>query len=189
MDNFVSQLLLSLDSIKTNFYTALLLLAGFWVIHIVNVLVGYRLNIFGVYPRHVLGLIGIPCFSFLHGNFSHLFFNSMPLLILLDFVLINGKQQFICTTMSIMLLSGSAIWLFGRSALHIGASSLVMGYWSYLLVNAYEHFAVNSLILAIVCIYYFGGLVLNLFPSGKKVSWEGHVFGFLAGLASVYICH
>lgn len=188
MDYLLSQLFSSIDSIKLYFFTALLLLMGFWAIHIVNMLLGYRLNVFGIHPRHVLGLVGIPCFSFLHGNFSHLFLNSIPLLILMDFILIKGMQQFICITASIILLSGIAIWLFGRKGIHIGASSLVMGYWSYLLVDAYAHFSVNTIILAILCLYYFGSLVLNLFPGNKQVSWEGHVFGFLAGLTAVYIC-
>ncbi len=164
-----------------------MIIAVLWGINIVNALVGYRLNLLGVYPRHLFGLIGIPCFSFLHAGFNHLFFNTIPLLALITFVLINGWHNFVCVSLIIMLLSGAAIWLFGRKAIHVGASSMVMGYWGYLLVDAYQHPSVITLFLGVVCVYYFGSLLFNFFPREERTSWEGHIFGFLAGLAAVFL--
>jgi len=187
MNNFISQLNFDLSLIQANIPLAGLMILGLWIINIVNSLLGYRLNILGIYPRHIFGLIGIPCAPFLHGSFSHLFFNSIPLIVLLDFMLINGTQKFIYVTATIVLLSGTAVWLVGRRALHVGASSVIMGYWGYLLVDAYRHPSILTIILAIVCVYYFGSLLLSLFPREERVSWEGHVFGFLAGLIAVYL--
>lgn len=186
MDSLISQLTYDLAAVKANISLTLTLVGILWLVHIINVLLGYRLNILGVYPRHVWGLIGIPCFSFLHGSFNHLFFNSIPLLVLINFVLLHGWQQFIDVSLIIMLISGSALWLLGRRAIHVGASCLVMGYWSYLLIDAYQHPSLLAIMLAVVCVYYFGGLVFSLFPTEEKVSWEGHIFGFLAGLVAVY---
>lgn len=187
MDNFISQLLYAFNAIKSNIPTTLMIIALLWVIHLINVLLNRKLNLLGVYPRHLFGLIGIPFFSFLHADFNHLFFNTIPLLALITFVLINGFNNFICVSIIIMLLSGVFIWLFGRRGLHIGASSMVMGYWGYLLVDAYQHPSIITLFLGIICIYYFGSLALNFFPRTERTSWEGHIFGFLAGLATVFL--
>jgi membrane associated rhomboid family serine protease len=188
LNNVILQIQDAINLIKQNIPLTLWILAGLWIIFIINAILQYRLNIFGVYPRHFWGLVGIVFHPLLHGSFNHIFFNSLPLFVLIDFTLINGLNKFLCITISIVLISGTAVWLFGRRAIHIGASGLIMGYWSYLLVNAYQHPSVSAFILAIVCCYYFGGLLFNLFPTEEKTSWEGHVFGFLAGLVSVYLC-
>jgi membrane associated rhomboid family serine protease len=144
------------------------------------------LNILGIWPRKLLGLPGIIFSPFLHGDFNHLFFNSIPLFIMASFVLLNGMRVFICVSVIIMILGGFCTWLIGRRGVHIGASSVIMGYWGYLLIEAYKHPTVISIALAIVCLYYFGGLALNLFPTKVKSSWEGHFFGFAAGLVAAY---
>jgi membrane associated rhomboid family serine protease len=186
LNNLLSQLVDLFDLLKANIFNAALFILLLWVIHLVNVLLRYRLNILGVYPRSGWGLIGIPCFSFLHGSFNHLFFNSIPLIVLINFMLLSGMQKFIHISLTIMLISGVALWLVGRRAIHVGASCLVMGYFGYLLVNAYQHPSLLTIILAIVCLYYFGSLLGGFFPTQEKVSWEGHIFGFLAGLIAVY---
>jgi membrane associated rhomboid family serine protease len=188
LDKLLTQSATAFFLMKAHLPEALLFVAIFWGVHIINFLLGYRLNIFGIYPRHWRGLLGIPCFSFLHTGFDHLFFNSIPLIVLIDFVLLRGMHTLIFVSVTIIVLSGITIWLFGRHAIHIGASCLVMGYWSYLLINAYQHPSVLTIILAIICVYYFGGLLLGLFPTKERVSWEGHVFGFLAGVMAFYIC-
>lgn len=188
MNNLISQLQFTLEAIKSNIPTALFIVFILWCIHFINLLLGYRLNYLGIYPRHLAGIPGIIFCPFLHDGFNHLFFNSIPLFVLISLVLLHGFDSFVCVTLYIVLLSGAAIWLFGRRAIHVGASSLIMGYWGYLLTDAIRHPSVMTWILGAICVYYFGGLALNLFHMEKKVSWEGHVFGFLAGLAAVYLC-
>lgn len=189
MDSFhdaVAQLDLSISLLKGNMPFVLAIIGGLYLIHFINFILGYRLNILGIYPRNVFGLIGIVTSPFLHGNFNHLFFNSIPLFILLSFVLLNGLNTFLSVTATIMLIGGLGTWLFGRKALHIGASGVIMGYWSYLLLNAYQQPTVMSLALGLVCIYYFGSLLLNLFPLEARSSFEAHIFGFIGGLAAYY---
>lgn len=158
-----------------------------WGVHILNVLLGYRLNYLGIYPRHVFGLPGIIFSLFLHGDFNHLFFNTIPLYVLANFILLGGRTLFFQVTAVVILVTGSLVWLFSRKGLHIGASGLIMGYWGYLIMNAYEHPSVLSVFLVIITVYYFGGLASALLPSSDKdVSWEGHIFGFISGLVAHY---
>lgn len=186
MHNLVNQLSMSVTLLQKNLFFVSILIGLLFAIHIVNWMVGYRLNYFGIWPRKLLSLPGIFISPFLHGDFNHVFFNSIPLFIMVSFVLLNGMAVFICVSFIIIILGGLATWLIGRPGVHIGASGVIMGYWSYLMVEAYKHPTVVSVALAVVCVYYFGGLVLNLFPTKIKSSWEAHFFGFLAGLAAVY---
>jgi membrane associated rhomboid family serine protease len=190
MDNFQSianQLDASVTAIKANMPFVLCILAGLYVIQIVNFVLGYRLNILGIYPRRLLGLPGIVFAPFLHGNFNHLFFNSIPLFMLLCLMLLGGITTFYLASAIIIVLCGLATWLFGRPGIHVGASGVIMGYWAYVLFNAYHQGSVVAIASGAICIYYLGSLLLNLFPLEAKSSWESHVFGFLAGIAASYI--
>lgn len=186
MDNIILQFAAILDAFKNNSLFTLSLLAILFFIQITNWLLHYRLNYFGIYPRSLHGLIGIICSPFLHGNFNHLFFNAIPLFLLINLVLLQGSATFFSVTFSIILISGLLLWLIGRKAIHIGASMLTMGYWSYLLVNILHQGFAFAVILGIVCVYYLGGMVLELFPGEKGKSWEGHLCGFIAGILTAY---
>ena len=156
-------------------------------IQLINALCGYRLNTLGIWPRKPLGWIGIPFSPFLHGNFTHFIFNAVPLFAFSNFILLQGTRIFYAATVAIILLSGILIWLFGRRGIHVGASALIMGYLGFILVGVYYHPTALSIMVGGVCLFYFGGVLMNLLPSqDKRVSWEGHVYGFLAGVITAY---
>ncbi|MBS0350238.1 MAG: rhomboid family intramembrane serine protease [Proteobacteria bacterium] len=175
------------QSIQDNYLLLLWIAIVLWLVLLINKLMGYRLNFLGIVPRTASGLIGILFAPLLHASANHLFFNIIPLLALAGFILIAGTTLFWKVTVCIILFSGILTWLLGRRAIHIGASALVTGYWGYLLFNAYRHPSMMAFILAIICVYYFGGIFLGLFPSEERVSWEGHLFGFVAGIATNYL--
>lgn len=187
MENLVNSLQLIIQVLISNLLFVTTILIILWSIQLMNWASRYRLNILGIYPRHPIGLIGIFTSPFLHGSFTHLFFNSIPLFMLISFLLVYGQTTFYITTLCIMMIGGILIWLFGRKALHVGASSVIMGYFGFLLINAYHNFNVLSVLLVIFCLYYFSSLLLGLFPTDEKTSWEGHVFGFVAGIATNYL--
>jgi membrane associated rhomboid family serine protease len=81
------------------------------------------------------------------------------------------------------LLSGLAIWCFAKNGLHVGASAVITGYWGFLVCNLYQHVTPITLILAALSVYYFAGIFLGIFPKEKGISWQGHLFGLLAGIA------
>ncbi len=171
---------------EANLWLSLKLVAIFWIVHLINLTLGMRLNILGIIPRKRYGLLGIIFSPFLHGNFEHLFFNSIALFILADLMLINGFRVFILATIIIILICGILVWLVARRGIHIGASGLIMGYWMFLLVNAYYQHSAVSIILAVLCLYYLAGLGLSLIPGDRGTSWEAHVFGALGGALAVY---
>lgn len=163
------------------------MMALLWGFNILNWMTGSRLNILGILPRHPFGLIGIVFSPILHSNFNHLFFNSIPLFVLGLFMMTLGLDLFWYVTGMITILGGFAVWLVGRRGIHLGASALVSGYFSFIMVLTFEHPSFPSILLASIALYYFGGIILSLFPTEERTSWEGHLCGFLAGLASFYL--
>lgn len=163
------------------------ILLTMWAVNIVNWLFGSPLNLLGIYPRSVFGLIGIIFAPILHGNFNHVFFNSIPFFVLGMFILMLGQNLFIGVTVVIALLQGFLVWLFGRKYLHIGASGVISGYFGFLLALAYFNPTLISLILAFVTLYYFGSIIFGILPTSKLISWESHLAGLITGVAVAYV--
>jgi len=158
------------------------------LVNFINQAIGGRLFILGIIPRHIFGLIGIFCSPFIHGSFNHLFFNSIPLFFLMNMVLMYGFNVFLAVTLSIMVIAGGLTWLFGRHALHVGASGVILGYFGFLVIVAYLVPSFLSIMLLVLTLYYFGGLVASLVPIHTQgVSVEGHIFGFIAGIATYFL--
>ena len=146
-----------------------------------------RLLYLGIIPRKVYGMLGIVFAPLLHGSFNHLFFNTIPLVILSDFILIQGLPYFLTVTIIITVLSGFLIWCFAKPGLHVGASALITGFWGLLVSDIYQQGTLVSVILGFISLYYFAGIFYGLFPGKKGVSWEGHVFGLVAGFVTSYL--
>lgn len=186
MDQLIAQLQFSVTIIQQNLPTLLGLLGIIWVINGINWVLGNPLFLFGISPRRAWGLIGIFFSPWLHANFNHLFYNSIPLILLASGALITGWDNFLLISAIIIIVSGILIWLGGRPGVHIGASALIMGYWAYLLALSFWLESGVALLVGFIALYYFGGLVANLFPSEDRVSWEGHVYGFMAGILAAW---
>lgn len=157
-----------------------------WFVYILNILLNHRLFYLGIFPRRLLGLPGILFAPFLHANFNHLFFNCIPLIVLGNFILIQGLDYFYLVTLSITVVSGFLIWCFAKPGLHIGASAVITGYWGLLVTNIFQMGTLTAIILGVVCLYYFAGIFLGIFPTKKGVSWEGHLFGLISGFLVSY---
>jgi len=172
---------------QAHLHLLFLLLGALLVIHILNSISHYRLLALGIYPRKMIGLPGIIFAPFLHANFNHLFFNAIPLFVLLDFMMIFAGHRWIPASINIILISGALTWLFGRPAIHVGASAVITGYWSYLVFNMYEQGGITVIILGFICLYYFAGIFFGILPLRKGVSWEGHLFGLIAGVLTAWM--
>ena len=157
-------------------------LAGvMWIVGAVNILLDYRLSEFGIVPRSIDGLRGIPLMPFLHANFNHLVVNTLPVALLGVLVAIQGKGGFLKVTAFIMLVGGFALWVVGREGVHVGASGLIFGYVGYLIARAWYVRSLGAVLAAIVVIVLYGGALLGVLPTTSGVSWEGHLTGLLAG--------
>ena len=158
-----------------------------WVVHIVNSVLKGMLNIFGIIPRQPFSLIFGPIASpYLHGDSSHISYNSLPLFVMTTTLFAHGVSKALAIILAISYLEGIMVWCFARTGNHIGASGLIMGLFSYFLYAGYQAPSAESIIIALVLLYYFGTLLLSIFPEDTLTSYEGHLAGFISGFIVAY---
>ncbi len=134
----------------------------------------------GIEPRQLDGLEGVLFAPLLHAGWGHIISNSIPFVVLGGLVMLSGLRKWISVTAIVTIGAGLATWLFARSGNHIGASILVFGYFFLLGSGWFERSARAIGIAAVVAVFY-GGLIFGVIPRGSGVSWEGHLFGAIAG--------
>jgi membrane associated rhomboid family serine protease len=154
-----------------------------WLVHLVDTIVGHRLAWFGVHPRSLQGLWGILFAPFLHGSWSHLLANTVPLVMLGAIVMLWRKRDFFLVGAIAALVSGLGTWLVGgANTVHLGASGVIFGLLGYLLSRGIFERKTWSIVVGVVTFFVYGGALHGLLPGATGVSWEGHLFGFLGGV-------
>ena len=161
--------------------TSAMLVGLLFAIRAADLLLGLRLNRFGIVPRTGPGLIGILFSPLLHGSAAHLGANAAGLFFLLVALFLDKRYQPVETIGSIWIVSGLGTWLIGRPAVHIGASSIIYGLVTYLISSGFWMRSWRAVFVAILVILSYGGIVYGMMPQTGIISWEGHLSGALAG--------
>lgn len=146
-----------------------------------------ELQRFGIEPRTLEGLRGIVFSPLLHTGLVHLTANSSALALFGGLVILRSESHFWAVTGIGALAGGAATWLFARQALHVGASGLVFAYFGYLLFAGVFERRVATLMLSSAIFALWGGLLFGILPLEQGVSWEGHLFGLLAGALAAWL--
>ncbi|MEV8513919.1 rhomboid family intramembrane serine protease [Dactylosporangium sp. NPDC051484] len=142
----------------------------------------------GIRPRRLDGLDGIVFAPFLHVSFDHVLSNSVPLIVLGTFVLAAGGARFWFTTLFIAVVAGVGVWFLGSpNTVVVGASGVIFGYLGVILMRgvverSWWHIAVGLLVGLL-----YGWQLIGMFPGDPGVSWQGHLCGFIAGLAAAIL--
>jgi len=173
--------------IREEVYGVLAFVGLIWCVFIVGQVLSLHLESYGVTPRTAAGLVGIAAAPFLHANLAHLVANTVPLTVLL-LLLAGSRASSWQIVLLIVLLGGVLLWLFGRPATHVGASGLIYGLIAFLLLSGvWERRIVPLMISVIVGVLYGGALFSGILPNSESnVSWEGHLFGAIAGAIVAY---
>lgn len=165
------------------------LLGLMWTVEVADWLLGswFEPDRWGIVPRDWWGLRGLAASPFLHGDWAHLMANSVPFLFLGGLVLTRGVGEFIRATVEIAFFGGLLVWLLGpANTVHIGASGLIFGYFGYLLVAGLRERSAGALFQAVLVAVLYGSLIWGVLPGERGISWQGHLFGLLAGAGSAW---
>ena len=116
---------------ERRFRRAILICVSFvavlWLIHLGAVVFDIDLVRYGVYPRRISGAAGVVLAPLIHGTFSHLIANSLPI-VMLGTALFYGYPRSAPIVVGCLYFgSGLGVWLTARDAYHIGASGLATG--------------------------------------------------------------
>ena len=160
-----------------------------WIVKGAEIYLRWDLGFLGVYPRHLEGLKGIITMPFIHGDFKHLFSNSVPLLILGAALIYFYKEIALRVFLWIWFLDGLWLWLGGRENYHIGASGIVYGLSAFLFLSGLIRKDTRLIAISMLVVFLYGGLVWGMFPDflGAQVSWEAHLYGAVAGALCAYV--
>ncbi|WP_305461813.1 rhomboid family intramembrane serine protease [Photobacterium leiognathi] len=162
-----------------------LVILSVWVISfiafIINHIFNGVLNNYGLLPRHVTHLSNIVVYPFIHGSWTHLFFNLSSFTLLALGVGVNGVARLLNVILLCWLLGSISVWLFGRISYHVGLSGIIYGIWGYLLIYGLVLRSLLSLIITFLVMIYFSSMIWGVFPMNYQVSFESHLFGAIAG--------
>jgi len=153
-----------------------------WILETIDWFTGHSLDSLGIQPRDVDGLWHIITAPFLHGGFGHLSANTVPFAVLGMLIFMRSARDFIGATAIITVLGGLGVWLVGRGSTHLGASELIFGYLGFLLLAGFFERSMQGIVVAITVGVVYGGALWGVFPGDPRISWEAHLFGFIAGV-------
>jgi membrane associated rhomboid family serine protease len=156
------------------------------LIHFVQYVFEISFVNYGVYPRKLKGLVGIITSPLIHSDINHLFNNSFPILILGTAIFFFYKKIALRLVAWIYLMVGIWTWVSAREAYHIGASGLIYGLFSFLLVSGFLRRNNRLIALSFFVVMVYGSMVWGVFPIKINISFEGHLWGFVAGIVLAF---
>lgn len=158
-----------------------------WAEEIVDSLPGVDLDQYGIRPHDPEGLVGIVTAPFLHGGFGHLIANTGAFLVL-GCLIAMTTRRFWPVTIGVALVGGFATWLTASpNTVHIGASGLVYGYAAFLVAWGVFSRRAPAVVVAVIVVLMYGGIVIGVLPGQPGISWQGHLFGALAGVLMAWL--
>ena len=153
-----------------------------WLIELGELLFEWDFVQFGVFPRKVSGLLGVLTYPFIHSDWKHLINNSTALVVLGGMLYYFYRPVASKTVLWVYLISGVWLWIGGRANFHIGASGIVYALFGFLFFSGVLRRHLKLMALSMLVIFMYGSLVWGVFPIDHSISYEGHLFGLIAGI-------
>jgi membrane associated rhomboid family serine protease len=111
-------------------------------------------------------------------------------------VALAGLSRFVWATAIIWIVGGLGTWLIGNMGSacgetdHIGASGLIFGWLTFLLVFGFFIRSGWQIVIGLVVLVVYGGVLWGAVPVLNVcggVSWQGHLCGGIAGVLAAYL--
>jgi len=176
---------------------ALALVGSLWAVWFLGLLLPLNLQNWGIWPRHLRGVVGVPIAPFLHKDAGHLAANSGPLLVLATLGLAAAPRATAKALAVIVFAGGGMVWLLGDPlallgasgpvAVHIGASGVVFGLAGFLTLFGALRRDWRTLAASLVTLLLYASMLAGLFYAPAGTSLSSHIFGFGAGLWAAWL--
>ncbi len=161
-----------------------------WLVELVNLASGNRLDDLGIRPRSLVGLVGILAAPLLHLSVVHLVDNTVLLALLGWIGLVANARRFVAATGIVWMTSGTGVWLLGASGtVVVGASGVIYGWLAYLVARGWVARRLGQSLLGAVLLVTMGfSMVWGLLPLvPAHVSWLGHLSGAVGGVLAALV--
>ena len=84
-------------------------------------------------------------------------------------------------------MSGLFCWIIARDSYHIGASGVIYLLFSFIFFSGIIRKHYRLIALSLVVIFLYGGMIWFILPTEDRISWEGHLSGFLIGVLFAFL--
>lgn len=158
-----------------------------WLIYWIEITFGYNFNKYGIFPRDFKGFRGVFLSPLIHSNISHLSNNSVPLFVLLASLFYFYRKIAFKVLFYGVFFSGFLCWLIARDSYHIGASGVIYLLFSFVFFSGIIRKYYRLIAMSLVVIFLYGSMIWLLLPTEDRISWEGHLSGFLVGFLYAYL--
>ena len=161
---------------------ALFVIIAVWIVFLAQEVYRFDYWELGIYPLKWKGLAGILTSPFVHGGYRHIGANTLPLFLLtlsLFYFYRNSADSIVAL---IYICSGICVWLLARGSWHIGASGLIYGLASFLILSGIIRNNSRLLTISLVVVMIYGGIFWGVLPLKPEISWESHLWGTVSGV-------
>ena len=159
-----------------------------WVLEAVDAVTGHALDAYGIVSREPAELADIIPAAFIHFGFGHVAGNSIALLVFGFLAALGGIRRFLAVSLLIVVVDGLGVWLISPSHTNTaGASGLIFGLFGYLVVRGFvDRKLLDVGVGLLVGVIWGSTILLGISPANTEVSWQGHLFGLIAGVAAAF---
>lgn len=176
--------------LRRAFMLAAAFVALLWLVKLIEIVFDLDLSRYGLYPRRLPQLTGILTAPLIHGSLSHLFANSLPLIVLGTALLYGYPRSARIVFPAIYVGAGLGVWLFAREAWHIGASGLSFGMMFFVFTVGALRWDTRAIVLSLIVFFLYGSMIWGVLPGDPRVSFESHLSGAVCGvLLAVLLRH
>ena len=173
------------NSIANSAGVMAVVVAIMWILEVIDTMLGNTLDHFGIHSWTMQGLWEIFTAPWLHYGWPHLVGNSVPLFILGMLVYLESTRTWIFSGLMIMVCSGLFAWCFSApGTITLGASGIVFGWLTYLLVRGLFTKRLRDILVAIAVFFIYGSVLWGVLPGAAGVSWQAHLGGAIGGVIS-----
>ncbi|GAB2643767.1 rhomboid family intramembrane serine protease [Kribbella swartbergensis] len=159
-----------------------------WLSEIIDTALSGQLDQYGIISRDSEGLLGVVTAPFLHLGFGHLISNTLPLVTLGALIAISGAARLFAVSAIVTVIGGFGTWLVSPpNTITIGASGLVFGFAAYLIARGVFNRRLGQVLIGVLVVLVWGSALLGGLLPQDGISWQGHLFGAIAGVLAAWI--
>ena len=175
--------------LKNSIIVPIILVLTMLLVEIIEAVFHLDFSFLGIKPLSADGIPGIFLFHFIHGDWQHLFANTIPILVLGSALYYFYRPLANRILLILIFSTGLLTWCGARSGTHIGASGLVYGLTFFLMLSGFIRRDRKLIIISLIVVFLYGSLVWGLYPQyaiENNISWEGHLSGFVMGIVLAF---
>lgn len=170
------------NAIHPAFIIVMIMLLAYWA----DFLFVTDFQKYGVLPRSAEGLKGIIFMPWIHAHedYKHILNNSVPTFLLSTLLFYSYKRIAIKIFFLSWIFTGFFLWIFAKNigAYHIGMSGVIYSLAAFLFTSGVLRGYRPLQALSLFIVFIYGSLIWGVFPMSSKISWEGHLMGFISGI-------